>query len=93
MLTNCLSYEYCFSRKGIYVSNVTNPQITLNLFAESDNFKLFMGVFLVNKKSNSHFLLQLNYLYKSHFSIYFARCNSFISVYQINFFDNIRNID
>ncbi len=28
---------------GNYCRNVTNPQITLDLFAESDNFKLFMG--------------------------------------------------
>lgn len=28
---------------GNYCRNITNPQITLDLFAESDNFKLFMG--------------------------------------------------
>ena len=28
---------------GNYCRNVTNPQITLDLFSESDNFKLFMG--------------------------------------------------
>ncbi|MEE1213028.1 MAG: ATP-binding protein [Treponema sp.] len=28
---------------GNYCRNVTNPQITLDLFAESDNFKLFLG--------------------------------------------------
>ena len=28
---------------GNYCRNVTNPQITLDLYAESDNFKLFMG--------------------------------------------------
>lgn len=28
---------------GNYCRNVTNPEITLDLFAESDNFKLFLG--------------------------------------------------
>ncbi len=28
---------------GNYCRNVTNPEITLELFAESDNFKLFLG--------------------------------------------------
>ncbi len=28
---------------GNYCRNVTNPEITLDLFAEADNFKLFMG--------------------------------------------------
>ena len=28
---------------GNYCRNVTDPQITLDLFAESDNFKLFLG--------------------------------------------------
>lgn len=28
---------------GNYCRNVTNPEITLDLFAESDNFKLYMG--------------------------------------------------
>lgn len=31
------------SMMGNYCRNVTNPEITLDLFAESDNFKLYMG--------------------------------------------------
>lgn len=42
--------EYAYSVKcidesmmGNYCRNITNPEITMDLFAESDNFKLFMG--------------------------------------------------
>lgn len=42
--------EYAYSVKcidesmiGNYCRNITNPEITLDLFAESDNFKLFLG--------------------------------------------------